>query len=345
MALIWCDGFDHYGGSTARMLDGAWAFLRDAAINTTVKRTGASSLRLFWGRSARRIFGGPKPVVGVGFAMFTSSLPTGYSEIVALCDTYAYVNVALGMDSTGILYAYRADATPVLIGSSLTPVITANTFQHIEMRARASQTEGQVEVRVNGIPVINVSGVDTIPSNVLAEFSSVIFSQTGSSNYSYIDDVYAWDDTGDTCNDFLGDLRVLTLYPDADTTVADWTPTGQPTGAQCIDEASPNDDTDYIACTYGGEPVVSEFGLQGAPNTVGAIRAVQVVTRARKTDAGSAGMAMDLVSGAAATAATEQQLTDIYTYRQEVYPLDPATGTPWTRSSLANAKLRLTRTS
>ncbi|HSH42101.1 MAG TPA: hypothetical protein VK973_08255, partial [Arenicellales bacterium] len=81
MALLWCDGFDHYG-SQAAMLDGAYAevditgssgsFFRLENVNA---RTGTYHLRFIIDTSSgsatiatRRVLGGAKTTVGFGSA-------------------------------------------------------------------------------------------------------------------------------------------------------------------------------------------------------------------------------------------------------------------------------------
>lgn len=356
MALLWMDGFDHYGsGASGRlaMLDGVWAEISSAFLpDVSNPRTGTYSLRaLSTGiNTNRRVLGGAKTVVGLGAAFFLSALPGSNDSlrVFDFRDASNVVQVSLYIQSTGTIVAYRG-TTATLLGTTASPAIVAGAFQHVEARILFSQTVGTIEVRVNGVTVLNLTGLDTVAS-ALVECSQVSvggsLSNIGNITQD-IDDAFAWDDTGVSVNDFQGDRRVRTTFPDADTAVADWTAEGAASGYDCINDAAPDEDATYIAAAplvgSPATPLLSEFGLQNLSN-VGSIAAVQTYIRMRKTEAGDANVTASMLSGSSASDGGDRAITEAYTYWMDVHELNPGTGNPWSETTFNAAKLRIART-
>lgn len=348
MALLWCDGFDHYG-TVARLTDGAWAEI-GCALNTANPRTGTSCLyfnAVTQSGLARRVLGGAKTTVGLGGAIYLENLPTDNDKerLFGFHDTANNAQISIVIQSTGIIAVKRGGPTGTQLGDSVTPAIVADAYQHIEVFILFSQTVGTVEVRVNGVTVVSLSGQDTC-ATALTECSQVVVGAivgAGSSSIQlYVDDTFCYDNTGSYNNTFIGDRRVLTLFPNANTATADWTPVGAATGYECIDEANPDEDTTYITAATTG--LVSEFGLQNLPAGVSVINAVVMVERARKTEAGTANTKVSIVSGASETAGADKPLTEVYTYRQDVFQIDPASAAPFTPSEVDALKFQVERT-
>lgn len=368
MALLWCDGFDHYGaGASGRsaMLDGVWAEVDgNVEPSATNPRTGGRSLRNPGGasvRTVRRVFGADKAVVGFGYALYLDNLPTAASDVVLaqFRDNANTSQVTLNLTTTGQIEARTGTAIGSIIGTSGVAV-TAAAYQHFECRVAIDSAAGAVEVRVNGVTVLDLSNVDTRGAGTAQTAQVRIGGGDGSGTapVTYYDDLYAWDDQGSVANDFLGDQRVFMLLPDANTAEADWTPVGAgspPSGFAAIAEDTPDDDTSYIsgAAPAGSPPVgpVSVFGLEDLPASVSAVTAVQMVGRMRKTDAGACDVQMSLLSSnvgsppaPAEANGADRPITEVYTYWQDVFHTDPATGAAWTPAAVDAARFKIERT-
>jgi len=356
MALLWMDGFDHYAaGDTGRaqMTDGAWAEVSSShQPEATTPRTGRHAIKYILGNSnnvARRVLGGAKTTVGIGMAFRMDELPTANDScaLMQFRDAGNAVNVTVCAQTTGVVSVFRG-VTTALLGQTAVPVIFAETYQHIEVRASfALSALGTVEVRVNGVTVLSLQDVQTAVAYSECSQVTIYNNMTMASVVPtcYIDDVFAWDDTGATNNDFLGDRRVRLMVPDADTAVADWAIVGAASGYDAINDADRDDETTYInGDTPAGTPVMSEFSLENPVTGIGAIAAVQTVFLSRKTDAGDCNVQLSMLSGSSASEGTDHPLTEQYTYRHDVHPLNPDTGTPWTEATLTAAKLRIART-
>lgn len=345
MALLWCDSFDYYGNS-ANLTEGAWAEITGVSLSSANPRTGTSHLRSGAASTARRVLGGPKTTVGIAAAFYFSALPVANNNarLFEFRDAANVAQVTIMAQSTGVIEVFRGVSTTSL-GVSASPAVVAEAYQHVECVVFFSQTVGTVEVRVNGVTVVSLSGIDTVATS-LVECSQVAVGRSGSaSSIIDTDDVFCYDDTGSFNNTFIGDRRVLTLFPDANTIQADWTAVGAATGYECIDEASPDGDTTYITAAAPGSPgPISEFGIQNLPAGISAISAVVVVEMARKTEAGVANTQWSVISGASETAGADKPMTEIYTYRQDIFETDPASAAPFTPSEVDALQIKVERT-
>lgn len=347
MALLWCDGFDHYG-ITNNLTEGVYAEISGASINTTNPRTGANCITVNNIATFRRVLGGAKTTVGLGGAFYLPSLPTSNTlqRVFEFRDAANVANLSIGIESTGVITAYRGPLSGTAIGVTAAPVVFAETYQHIEALVFFSQTVGTVEVRVNGVTVLSLSGVDTV-NTALVECSQVVLGGgRGAGAVSHqLDDVFAYDETGSYNNSFIGDRRVITLFPNANTATADWTAVGAASGYECIDEANPDGDTSYISATAPGTPgPISEFGFDNLPAGISAINGVVLVEFARKTEAGVANTQWSIKSGASETAGADKPMTEIYTYRQDVFETDPASAAPFTPAAVDAVLAKVERT-
>lgn len=352
MALLWMDGFDHYGGSTGNMTEGAWAELSSSlSISASNPRTGTN--HIIDGSSTqttplRRVLGGAKTTVGIGAAFYLTQLPTGNGarRLFDFRDAANGIQVSIICQSTGTIAAYRGNGTGTLLGTSASPAIVAEAYQHVEAVVFFSNTVGTVEVRVNGVTVLSLSGQDTVnTANVECSQIGICGSSNGSNSGGqlHIDDIFCYDSSGSYNNTFIGDRRVLLRALDGDTSEADWTVVGAANGFTAL--ATPDGDTSYISAGPVGSPLdSSEFTLTDMPAGVSAISAVQIVHMERKTEAGTANTQWSIISGASEGLGTSNPLTEIYTYRQDVFETDPASAAPFTASDVNGLLVKVTRT-
>lgn len=359
MALLWCDGFDHYGADENNMLDGPYA-QAGWTLSTTKARSGTHSLFSNWESAGnqilRRVFGAAKTTVGLGAAWYFPNLPDNNDRacIAEFRDAANNAQIHVTVQTTGAIEVKRGSFNGTSLAVS-TGLITADAWNHIEIKVRiaeAGSPGGAVEVRLNNVTIIDISGIDT-QATANAETSQVAFGDisgaTPGSAGSYLDDLFAWDTSGSQNNDFLGDQQVLTLFPNQDTAQADWTQNTGATEVSAIDEASPDDDTTYVSAGSIGQ--ISEYELGDLPATVSAISAIQLTGRMKKTDAGTARVQQSLVSSAVGSPAVpaefngaDRNITTEYTYWPDISETDPATGAPWARAAFNSAKYKIERT-
>jgi hypothetical protein len=350
------------------MLDGAWAEVdvsgNEFSLSSTEARTGTYSLlrgSSIGGRVARRVLGGAKTTVGVGFAFYYTVLPdlNDRSSLFEFRDADNKPNIMIVVQSTGDVAIYRGDTSGTKLAQTTTPPVVAGGFQHIEVMATFDATAGSVEVRINGVTVLTVSGTDTVAassemddfgSDASAECSQIALSGRDPWKFPAVDngfniyysDLYAYDDEGLFNNSWQGDRRVYTLFPNVDTAQADWTPTTV-NGFDAID--SPLSDADYISAGVPGSPdeTSSEFGLDALPQTTGLVSGVVLVNRAKKTEGGQADLKSAILSGASETEGAVHPLNTIFTYHEDTFQYDPDTGAAFTTEAVDALEFRVSR--
>ena len=250
MSLIWIEGFDHYN-STADMLQGAWLSAATSgsqfAVNLlTPGRFGGKCLTStpptsLWGgtilsrsllkNTSAGFVGGAWFVGGTAgnnlagmdflqqgtpqFGMLL--LPNGAIQIIKHVNTY----------------------TQVVLGTSAPAAYTASTWQYLEVGFVLTQPN-TVTVRVGGAIVLELSGIDLLNGSAANPFiDTLVFNLGGWGGLSAsIDDLYVCDtlvgNGPNPFNNFQGDCRVQTMFPNGAGAVTNWSsnsPVTSPTGA------------------------------------------------------------------------------------------------------------------
>lgn len=375
MSLLWMDGFDHYGDDESKMLDGAWAEYFGATwgnagsayLDTAKARTGARAIhfkigipfgstyasgqqRVWW----RRVFGENKVRAGVGLAIYMDELPANPNRIgVSFCDENNAAQLTCYVLPTGAWQVYRGGiptsingSIGTLLGTSAVALV-AKGWNHVEIWATADDAAGAVEIRVNGVTVINLTGIDTVASS-LVHFAQVRYGEFGWRSQDvgmqadwYIEDLFAADDQGLINNDFIGDKKVYTKFPDADTTTQDWIPSTGATAWEILSN-NPADDAEFLTADNPGDTLIEE--VEDLPADVVSIAGIMPTARAWKTDAGNAKIQLGMLSGSSLDVGVEHALSMAISYHWDVFELDPDTGAAWTVEGYNAAQVQVERT-
>lgn len=333
MALLFWDSFDHY--ATANILE-KWTYLETSGFCSiaigAVGRHGTSGLnfgrvdgRYYFLR--RPLLASPSTVIMGASVRHESTLPSTYDRVWSWLDNTT-IQLSLRLNNDGSLEVLRGGATTVGISTSgACPY--PDVHYYIEMKALIDGAAGTVEVKVNGVTVINEVGANTQQS-ANAQVTQVQVGGTwyGANANLYFDDLYVCDDTGGYCDDFLGDTWMCMLLPEGVGTHADWTPSA---GAnwQCVDDNPPNDDTDYNLS--GTATDRDSFEMEDLPAGIaGTVHAVCAVIDARKDEAGIRTIQPSLRSGGVDYDGTGVNVPNNYAFHiLEAWETDPDTAAPW----------------
>ena len=340
MAVVWTDNFSLYGGNVARMLDGVYATVSYVGLRVDPDPTAGGGYVLFAsaaGTSLRRVLASAQATVGIATRIWQAGLNgvTAHryqdANLVTLTD--------IKIDANGRVQAVRGDGT--VLGTSANPVIVSNAWQHVESKVTISTTVGAVEVRVEGVTVLNLTNVNTQGAGLGTVQNAILVpSITGS---VYFKDFIIWDSTDTINNNFMGSCSVVQLMPSDDVS-APWTLVGGASASAILNELNPDDDTDYISAGTGPIPGPVLVNIQDLAATVTSVRALMTMVRARKTDGGDGNLQVGLVSGASTANGADRPITTAYTYWTDVQQRDPATGNAWLVPAVNAAQLRLNRT-
>lgn len=193
-------------------------------------------------------------------------------------------------------------------------------FHWFEIRVVCA-TSGIFQLYIDGVLVINFSGVTITPSGAPFGVESIRFSpgHAGASTAQYLnyDDILVWDNKTGLPNTFpIGPQRLVVRSPSAAGTTTNWTPS---TGAnwQAVDEitTAAYSESDYVSTTVLDNTDLYNF--QDMPATTMNITAVAPTIVGRGT---TAPKRVDVAVRSSATTAFTSAIRDL-----EIFP--PATGT------------------
>jgi hypothetical protein len=288
----------------------------------------------------------PTATLGVGSRIRLNNLPRVVPVIHEFRSNTNNAIVSINLLTNGQLQARylrtgEPDNTGTILGTSSNAVIIANAWQHVETKVVISSTIGNVEVRVEGVTVLNLTGLN-LGGNNIAEFA--ICGQKNdvfTGNFLYTKDLVIWDGTGSNNNNFLGSVSIIPMTVTSDISL-NWTPSTGTTGWDLIDEAPPNT-TDFISAS-STLPAAAVMALSNLPTDITSVRGIVTITRATKTDGGDGNLQVGLKNGASTALGTNRGITSAYTYWRDVFEVDPVTSAPWTVTSANNAQIQFNRT-
>lgn len=335
MSLLFIDGFDHY--ATADIAK-KWTTTSGAvAISAGNGRRSSSALNISSiNQFVKKTFATGVATIIVGFAWKPlNNGSSGNPELLNLFDG-ATSHIAMNFNATNRLEIRRGGYTGTLLATSTT-VFGTGTYYFIELKVTISDSAGVVVLKINGATDINLSSVDTRNAGN-ASVDTVTFGGSSSSAHSisYIDDVYICDGLGSAPqNDFLGDSRIDTLFPNADGSNSAWTPSTGTTHYTLVDETTPNT-TDYVESNVVGSK--DTWNFQNLTAITGTIYGAQICTAALKDDAGARSFANTLKSGATNADGAAQVMSTSQLYFMDIFATDPATAAAWTESAVNAAE-------
>jgi hypothetical protein len=338
MAIIWADGFDHWGGTAQAISGGYQAFNLNFNNTPGRPRTGNYCLTCpTFGGVIRRAFDTPLTKGGAVLAIkFNAAASSAGDPILFFQSTPADG----GYDNANAIGIWAASNLSLSInrgttGLASTPAnfFTLNSWDSYELKVDASGGPGThtVELRKNGdaTTALIVTGI-TIPS---MNYICVM----GGTNIRDMDDFIVWDATGPNNNDWLGDRQCVTLFTTADGTPQNWTPN---VGSAWSNLNSVPAGANYITSSTPGD--VSEFQHGTMPLATASIAGIVVFASVLKTDAGVASLRIGMNKSGIVQNSPIFNPGTSYSYARYIMQTDPD-GIAWTRTTLDNATIRLTR--
>lgn len=344
MTMLFCDSFDHYAtGQMAQKYNSVSVALSQPSISSSNARNGSQCLQA--GNA-----GGSACWVTVAIAN-RATIFVGFAfQPVANQNTNSYCILALNDGATSQLLFYLnpnmtiscyRQNTGNLLGTSASAFKTG-LYTYFEVKATIDPSAGVVQVRFNGQTdaQLNLTGQNTRAS-ANSQVNGVLIGQVlGSANTAntlYFDDFYICDTNGSFNNNFLGDITVQAVLPNANGTTNNWTKGGSTINAnnyQQVNENPPDGDTTYVIDNNIGD--IDRYLYPAIVPTAGTVDAVVVWPYARKDDAGLRSIRAATKSGSTlGDNGSDLALNQQYAYFMGLFESDPNTSAAWT---LANAE-------
>jgi hypothetical protein len=345
MALLWFDGFE--GSSNGFAL--RYNFSSGGAVNNTnppapgggfVKTTGG-------GGFVRRLFATPVSspatvVVGVRVlpALVGNLISTQNPKIIQFRDDINTIHGTVVINGVGAsISVYRGD-NATLLATSATNVTPPGVWTYVECKYTCDDTNGGFQVKANGVDIIKIGAFADTPTTLdtrnggNANVNAIQWAGTASVfDNNFIDDVYVCDTTGSApYDDFLGDVRVIEILPNAAGDSTQWTPNAGNNWDRVDDANNQDGDTTYVASSTAGHTDL--YNMTAAASGATVIRAAKVIATARKADAGAQSLELLVKSGSTTDASSAFALTDGYTEYNNTYLQNPDTTADWTVADL-----------
>lgn len=291
MTVIHMDGFDGYASNA--QLQMRYPLNSGAAISTTGGRFNGGYFNTATSNYVEKVISGNPSTLIIGFSFFYTV--TAIAGLAVDFRNAAGSQCTLNWNNT--IASFEAKRGSTVLGTS--GLIAPSTWHHVELKITIGSSS-TFELRVNETVQFALSGVNT-QGQASGGITGV---RLGGGSGQY-DDWYILDTTGSTANDFLGDTRITTIRPTADSSVQFTKSTGTSNWA-CVDDTTV-DATDYVSSsTVGQRDVYDLADLTGTP----AVYAVMPTAWALKTDAGTRGIKVGIkTSGGAEVQSADTALT------------------------------------
>lgn len=344
MALLWVDGFD-YATSTADVATrypspgGLGAF----SANGTGRRSGKALNIVNSGVGLTKALTTSSSTVICGYAMQQSNMNASAGGDVGafqVGDTAPHVSI--GLNSNGSITAYRGNVGGTTLGTSALSVWTSSAgFFYIEVKVLISATVGTVDVHINGVSVLSLTGQNTKGGSTTSFTYIALGGAFGVFNQQ-VDDLYVCDGSGAQNNTFLGDCRVDVQMPTAPGSNNGSTPSTGTDRSATIKEIPPDGDTTYNAISSTG--VLDTVDHAAMVNTGHTLFGVAISIYSKKSAAGvCSAEPMILLGGTLYAGTTTQPQNTTYGYFSQIYDTDPS-GSAWTESNFNSMEVGYERT-
>lgn len=348
MSLENAECCDIYGTDPGFMLENGYAEI--GGIQLVADPDGSSAQRCILfpanlgqtGTGFRYVLQTATAKVGVALRLWMGALPanTGQRPPIIMWSDANNVEIArVQVETTGRLSIVRGDS--VVLGTTVSPVITAVGWWHIE--AFIDVVSDTAQIRVEGVEKLALTGCAFPGTAVYQTSHRTDGDNTSAYPAQYMKDICWWNGLGTENNDFLGSVQCLNLLPNSDVDLGDWVPiTG--TQAYPILDNNPPDDAIYLSADVAAVDAPMVVGLTDLPADVSSVRGIVTFVRAEKNDGGDGNIQVSVISGAMTGDGEDRPITAAPIYWKDVFELDPNTSAPWTPGAVDLAELQINRT-
>jgi len=330
MALRAFDGFNSYSATADAVKQWSTGTVI-SAISSSGRRAGTKACSLtaashtlvkILDDQATFIFGGA----------FNCANPTVASTVISF-RTSAGEQISVRRDSGQQLYVSRNGTTLWSSGTDAAYKMPVSGYIYIEFKATIDPTNGSWSLRINGSnsTLVTQATVNTAGQGGTTADRVQIHNVAGVT--VLITDLYICDGTTTVQNDLLGDCRVDPVTITGNGTDDAFLKSTGTDAYALIDEATPNDDTDYIySSTPGDRTTVNVSDMTFTPTYV---HGVAITSYMRKDDSGARDAKNVLrINGTDYDAATTYALATAYETYRDIWALSPDTGVLFTQAEI-----------
>lgn len=340
MALVWADGFGHWG-NLASMSAGGYVISGDTYLinDPAFARTGNFYLRKDGGNNSyfQRVIE-LSSIVTVGVAIRFGDLGGREQYNPGLNLTGPNGGVSLRFNNDGSISLINR-ANNSIVATTPINTITINTWNYYELQV--NQLTNKVVARLNNVIIFDVTlNTGQAKLNLVR-----LGAYDGSGYYErtfFVADLYITDGAvAGTNPGFIGDVRCRTIFPTANGPDQQWPVTGAASAIDALDNV-PFNPAQYISAANVGD--VSNFEMGDIPANTSYVAGLVLFPAIGKTDAGVCEVTPQVTSGET----TQSYIPITPAIAPSQYPriieTDPNTGLYWTRQTVNNLRLGFKRT-
>jgi hypothetical protein len=257
-----------------------------------------------------------------GFAFNADGLNSGTKGTWALYNG-GTILCGFNFDTNGRFNFYRLtdQYTGTLLGSTANNIILTATWYYIEAEIVLGSSTGTFKLYVNGVKVMDLSGLNNVNGSLVTADRFYVNLNSPGGNF-YMDDFYLTDTATR-----IGECRVETLRPSADTATKQFAPNSGTANFSRVNETLVDGDTSYVQASAVGNRDLYSLGALSA--TPASIYAVNVVSFAEKTDATSRTLYNSVQSNSTDSDGVAQTLLSSYARLDRIMETDPSGGGAW----------------
>jgi hypothetical protein len=334
MSLIFMDGFDHYAtADISKKWTSALGTLAISSANARRGSGGALRSTSTSGLATKTLAASAGWVTGFGISF--SSLPTsGPVPVLALLDAGTLqFDLRINLDGT---VSVTRNGTALTGGTSVVALSTT-TYHYLELKVTIANSisAGSCKVRLNGADIITVATSQDTQNTANASANQIRLGTNGAGNTLGtvdFDDFYVCDLAGSTNNDFLGDVRIDTIFPTSDGNYSQFAPSTGTSHFALVDEVAPN------TTDYNDGSTINDRDSYGMGNltalTSQTVYAVQANAAIMKDDAGAKSAATFVRSSSTNGDGASSALSTSQAYISQVFETDPNGSIAWTETSV-----------
>jgi hypothetical protein len=335
MALLLVDGFEGYGTSVgSNYINRFLLRYPNSTTSAAVIRDGryggyAVDLYSTSYYAETPPWSGGNPTLVFGFAVRRVGSPIYDAFIAALYASTSSKIQVKHIVSSGELEIRVGTTTGTVIGAT-TGAAIGTDWVYVEVKVYFHDTVGTVDVYVDGVSRLSVSGADTLSGTSIPDRLRLYSNST-----IYLDDLYVLDGSGTRNNDILGPQKVVAVFPTSDV-LSEFTPSTGSDHYALVDEVAVGgtEEADWVEASSAG--ICDTFGY-GDVSDLGPIAGVQLSTIARNEGGSALDMISRVVSGSTTSDDAGVECTSSRVDYLRVLEVDPDTTSPWSVSGINSA--------
>lgn len=336
MAILKLESFDRYASlnSTSPALTESWSPVGSSVSSAIVKGRFGTGKALNIGNPSGSWnmhfgVGGNLSALAFGIAFqcdaisYDMGLGANGTPIFNFNDSAQAIQLQLCADANGNLIIRRGSATQIGSGNGNRKLMSS-TYHYIECEIVVSDTVGVFKAWIDGVQVIDLTNIDTLQTaNANISTISIPMFSTQEAEY-YYDDLYITDGAR------LGEIRIVSLSPTADTADKDWVPNSGVTNYTQVDDVVSDLEATYVQGSVVGD--LDLYTFAALPASMDNIIAVAPLHYSRKTDAGVRSTRGVIKSGSDIANGPATPETSAYSTKQFIQTVDPQGGGAWTQA-------------